>query len=399
MLTILQPHSEASMEPLVCTSSHTRGRKLYIAGFTYTRNRIRGIRSYWRCTIRSCPGRLVLLRDDVVKTKTHSHPPNMDGNRTTDRTEAASGVVLGHIIGPTGDLTDGQLGVLGTLLDQAAGGRLYRPGSGSSTLLDQAAGGRHCQRRHLDQAAGVLGTLLDQAAGVLGTLLDQAAGVLGHSTRPGSGGSTDQAGVLGTLLDQAAGVLGTLLDQAAGVLGTSVGSGEYPYSGREMFNITYELWEDGETIKVPEMSRYTYLQHCNYNGFPELHRKNNGVYYQFECHCLANTSGDTCQWGNACPASTPTPLYCDGQLECHHLCQMANVTYRIRGRRKAQPKVVQVNHLWQYHWSGQYTWEDSEEQSPTTKEDQTRDPGRIGDRPDQGNPTIDHGRDRRGGPI
>ncbi|KAG7174164.1 hypothetical protein Hamer_G003056 [Homarus americanus] len=48
-----------------------------------------------------------------------------------------------------------------------------------------------------------------------------------------------------------------------------------------------------------------------------------------------------------------------------------DVTYRIRGRRKAQPKVVHVNRLWQYHGSGQYTWEDSEEQSPTTDEAQT----------------------------
>ncbi|XP_042227369.1 uncharacterized protein LOC121869870 [Homarus americanus] len=36
--------------------------------------------------------------------------------------------------------------------------------------------------------------------------------------------------------------------------------------------------------------------------------------------------------------------------------------------RKAQPKVVHVNRLWQYHGPGQYTWEDSEELSPTTEE-------------------------------
>ncbi|KAG7164371.1 hypothetical protein Hamer_G003553 [Homarus americanus] len=37
-------------------------------------------------------------------------------------------------------------------------------------------------------------------------------------------------------------------------------------------------------------------------------------------------------------------------VECH-----SDVTYRIRGRRKAQPKVVHVNHLWQYHGPGQCT--------------------------------------------
>ncbi|XP_042235851.1 uncharacterized protein LOC121875366, partial [Homarus americanus] len=43
-------------------------------------------------------------------------------------------------------------------------------------------------------------------------------------------------------------------------------------------------------------------------------------------------------------------------------------------------KVVHVNRLWQYHGPGQYTWEDSEEQPPTTDEDQTGDPGRAQDR-------------------
>ncbi|KAG7175851.1 hypothetical protein Hamer_G009876 [Homarus americanus] len=67
--------------------------------------------------------------------------------------------------------------------------------------------------------------------------------------------------------------------------------------------------------------------------------------------------------------------------------RLSDVTYRIRGRRKAQPKVVHVNHLWQYHGPGQYTWEDSEKQPPTTDEDQTEDPGRTQD--DPGNPTMD----------
>ncbi|KAG7158852.1 putative Integrase zinc binding domain-containing protein 1 [Homarus americanus] len=69
--------------------------------------------------------------------------------------------------------------------------------------------------------------------------------------------------------------------------------------------------------------------------------------------------------------------------------RLSDVTYRIRGRRKAQPQVVHVNRLWQYHGSGQYTWEDSEEQPPITNEDQTGDPGRTLDRTDLGNPTMD----------
>ncbi|KAG7164273.1 hypothetical protein Hamer_G003421 [Homarus americanus] len=35
--------------------------------------------------------------------------------------------------------------------------------------------------------------------------------------------------------------------------------------------------------------------------------------------------------------------------------RLSDVTYRIIGRRKAQPKVVHVNRLWQYHEPGQYT--------------------------------------------
>ncbi|KAG7153758.1 hypothetical protein Hamer_G009438 [Homarus americanus] len=67
----------------------------------------------------------------------------------------------------------------------------------------------------------------------------------------------------------------------------------------------------------------------------------------------------------------------------------SSVTYRIMGRRKAQPKVVHANRLWQYHGPGQYTWEDSGEQSPTTDEDQAGNPGRNQDRTDPGNPTMD----------
>ncbi|KAG7166512.1 hypothetical protein Hamer_G005624 [Homarus americanus] len=35
--------------------------------------------------------------------------------------------------------------------------------------------------------------------------------------------------------------------------------------------------------------------------------------------------------------------------------RLSEVTYWIRGRRKAQPKVVHVNRLWQFHGPGQYT--------------------------------------------
>ncbi|KAG7178255.1 hypothetical protein Hamer_G029121, partial [Homarus americanus] len=64
--------------------------------------------------------------------------------------------------------------------------------------------------------------------------------------------------------------------------------------------------------------------------------------------------------------------------------RLSDVTYWIRVRRKAQPKVVHVNRLWQYHEPGQYTREDSVEQPPTTDEDQTGDPGRT-----PGSPTMD----------
>ncbi|KAG7169933.1 hypothetical protein Hamer_G019750 [Homarus americanus] len=67
--------------------------------------------------------------------------------------------------------------------------------------------------------------------------------------------------------------------------------------------------------------------------------------------------------------------------------RLSDVTYRIRERRKTQPKVVYVNRLWQYHGPGQYTWEVSEEQSPTTDKDLTRYPGRTQGRTDLGNPT------------
>ncbi|KAG7176718.1 hypothetical protein Hamer_G015547 [Homarus americanus] len=69
--------------------------------------------------------------------------------------------------------------------------------------------------------------------------------------------------------------------------------------------------------------------------------------------------------------------------------RLSDVTYRIKGRRKAQSVVVHVNRLWQYHGPGQYTWEDSVEQPPTTDEDQTGDPGRTQDRTEPGNPTMD----------
>ncbi|KAG7160804.1 hypothetical protein Hamer_G024970, partial [Homarus americanus] len=60
-----------------------------------------------------------------------------------------------------------------------------------------------------------------------------------------------------------------------------------------------------------------------------------------------------------------------------------------QGKKKAQPKVVHVDRLWQYHGTGQYTSEDSEEQSPTIDEDQTGDSERNQNRTDPGNPTMD----------
>ncbi|KAG7165678.1 hypothetical protein Hamer_G013191 [Homarus americanus] len=59
-----------------------------------------------------------------------------------------------------------------------------------------------------------------------------------------------------------------------------------------------------------------------------------------------------------------------------------------QGRRKAQPKVVHVIRLCQYHGPGQYIWEDSGKQSPTIDEDQARDPGRTQDHTEPGNPAM-----------
>ncbi|KAG7178169.1 putative pol Retrovirus-related Pol polyprotein from transposon-like 20 [Homarus americanus] len=63
---------------------------------------------------------------------------------------------------------------------------------------------------------------------------------------------------------------------------------------------------------------------------------------------------------------------------------LSDVTYRSKGGRKAQQKVVHFNRLWQYHGPGQYTWEVSEELSPTTDEDQIGDPGKTQGRTIQG---------------
>ncbi|XP_045592105.2 uncharacterized protein [Procambarus clarkii] len=88
-----------------------------------------------------------------------------------------------------------------------------------------------------------------------------------------------------------------------------------PYSSRDMFNITYEVLAENATARVPEMSSYAYLQHCKYNGFPELQQTENGM-YRFKCVCMANTSGETCEWGGACPDASHTDV-----CSHHGLCQ------------------------------------------------------------------------------
>ncbi|KAG7178160.1 hypothetical protein Hamer_G003945, partial [Homarus americanus] len=76
-------------------------------------------------------------------------------------------------------------------------------------------------------------------------------------------------------------------------------------------------------------------------------------------------------------------------VKANQVCYENDVTYRIRVRRKAQPKVVHVNSLWQYHGPWQYTWEDSEEQPPTTDGVQTGYPGRTQGCTDPESPTMD----------
>ncbi|KAG7174417.1 hypothetical protein Hamer_G003360 [Homarus americanus] len=84
------------------------------------------------------------------------------------------------------------------------------------------------------------------------------------------------------------------------------------------------------------------------------------------------------QWPQQSPWEGPYTV-----VEC-----LSYMTYQIRGRRKAQPKVVHINRLWQYHGPGQYTWEDSEELSPATDEDQTGDPGSNQGHENLENPTM-----------
>lgn len=89
-----------------------------------------------------------------------------------------------------------------------------------------------------------------------------------------------------------------------------------PYSSRDIFNITYEIRGVNESVLVPELSSYAYLQHCKYNGFPELHLKENGL-YQYECRCMANSSGKTCEWGGDCPDATHKAL-CNHHGHCQY---------------------------------------------------------------------------------
>nr|XP_053630654.1 protein bric-a-brac 2-like isoform X3 [Cherax quadricarinatus] len=84
MQGILQLKSGATTDHLMIGTSQRRDNKLYVAGFAYTKNRSRGVRAYWRCSDRTCPGRLVLLGNDVVKAGKHSHPPEPDGKTTAD---------------------------------------------------------------------------------------------------------------------------------------------------------------------------------------------------------------------------------------------------------------------------------------------------------------------------
>ncbi|XP_064097239.1 zinc finger and BTB domain-containing protein 17-like isoform X4 [Macrobrachium nipponense] len=63
----------------------TRGLgKIYVAGFAYTKNRSSGIREYWRCQDRRCPGRLVLHGREVIKIGVHVHPPETGGRTSSE---------------------------------------------------------------------------------------------------------------------------------------------------------------------------------------------------------------------------------------------------------------------------------------------------------------------------
>ncbi|KAK3893578.1 hypothetical protein Pcinc_002643 [Petrolisthes cinctipes] len=57
------------------------------------------------------------------------------------------------------------------------------------------------------------------------------------------------------------------------------------------------------------------------------------------------------------------------------LDRLLDITYRIQGGRKSRPRVVHVNRLWQYHGSGQYSCDGSEESCSPADEDVEEDIG------------------------
>ncbi|XP_045610693.1 protein bric-a-brac 2 isoform X6 [Procambarus clarkii] len=90
MQGIPQLNSGATTDHLKIGTSRRKDKQLYVAGFAYIKNRIPGTSGYWRCTDRICPGRLVLLGNEVVKAGKHNHPPSPDGWTTANVTLSPS---------------------------------------------------------------------------------------------------------------------------------------------------------------------------------------------------------------------------------------------------------------------------------------------------------------------
>ncbi|KAK7077181.1 hypothetical protein SK128_018611 [Halocaridina rubra] len=57
--------------------------KIYLEGFVYTKNRTTGLREYWRCQDRTCPGRIILQGKEVIKANKHSHLPPLQRKTTS----------------------------------------------------------------------------------------------------------------------------------------------------------------------------------------------------------------------------------------------------------------------------------------------------------------------------
>lgn len=62
------------METIRYIQSARGARKLCYKGCTFTLDRKRNDKEYWKCTIRTCPGRVVMHSGVVISDSEHDHP-------------------------------------------------------------------------------------------------------------------------------------------------------------------------------------------------------------------------------------------------------------------------------------------------------------------------------------